>query len=406
MLQIRYVNRALQRFDSTQVIPTQFVMFTLSVIIGSAVLYRDFEQATPGRVWKFIAGCACTFLGVYLITSGRDRMQDNEDLEEGDDEEDNINLPEDYRYETPARDGVKRPKMQNAHRIISLSDIDDAEGSPLGESPLPLSTVISEEREVSPSRGDVTPRRLSRDAPYVPQLMLTPGPESHRESQTSKVGDSINLLENPWHASDESLTPVRGKLKSTTSSPVLPSEPQDVEDRPLATRSTSNVVESEPRIDPSHTPSRRSLSQFVSGPLSSPLSSLSALVADSRRRGLNTAPKRRRRGGSVRESPTLYRTETPLRSESMRIRDREPSSSELGHSEPGSPFPKLGLRRTEQELSPPSDHRTNQRRRQSLGTTISDLFRTKKVRGENQDEWDVGRSGVASSGAGRIDDQA
>ncbi|KZF19097.1 DUF803-domain-containing protein, partial [Xylona heveae TC161] len=71
LLQIRYLNRALQRFDSTQVIPTQFVLFTLSVIIGSSILYRDFESATPSRISKFVGGCALTFLGVYFITSGR-----------------------------------------------------------------------------------------------------------------------------------------------------------------------------------------------------------------------------------------------------------------------------------------------------------------------------------------------
>ncbi|MCJ1248134.1 hypothetical protein MMC30_005349 [Trapelia coarctata] len=91
LLQIRYVNRALQRFDSTQVIPTQFVLFTLSVIIGSAVLYRDFESATVDRVLKFIGGCAMTFLGVYYITSGRSGDESGED-EEGEDEDQPIAL--------------------------------------------------------------------------------------------------------------------------------------------------------------------------------------------------------------------------------------------------------------------------------------------------------------------------
>ncbi|KAG0132642.1 magnesium transporter, partial [Tuber indicum] len=48
ILQVNYVNRALQRFDSTQVIPTQFVLFTISVILGSAILYRDFETVYVG----------------------------------------------------------------------------------------------------------------------------------------------------------------------------------------------------------------------------------------------------------------------------------------------------------------------------------------------------------------------
>lgn len=87
IMQIKYVNRALQRFDSTQVIPTQFVLFTLSVIVGSGILYRDFEKIGQDRLNKFIAGCGFTFWGVYLITSGRARREDDEEdyiAEEGD----------------------------------------------------------------------------------------------------------------------------------------------------------------------------------------------------------------------------------------------------------------------------------------------------------------------------------
>jgi hypothetical protein len=71
VLQVKYINRALQRFDSTQVIPTQFVLFTISVIVGSAILYRDFEDVSKKRVIKFCAGCSLTFIGVYLISSKR-----------------------------------------------------------------------------------------------------------------------------------------------------------------------------------------------------------------------------------------------------------------------------------------------------------------------------------------------
>ncbi|KAF8538844.1 magnesium transporter NIPA-domain-containing protein, partial [Trichophaea hybrida] len=71
ILQVKYINRALQRFDSTQVIPTQFVLFTISVIVGSAILYRDFETVNRERMLKFITGCSLTFVGVYLISSQR-----------------------------------------------------------------------------------------------------------------------------------------------------------------------------------------------------------------------------------------------------------------------------------------------------------------------------------------------
>lgn len=95
VIQITYLNRALQRFDSREVIPTQFVLFTLSgtyllaraadvllvtltylslllssAIIGSAVLYRDFENVDAHRLLNFFFGCLMTFAGVILLTRG------------------------------------------------------------------------------------------------------------------------------------------------------------------------------------------------------------------------------------------------------------------------------------------------------------------------------------------------
>ncbi|CEP12979.1 hypothetical protein [Parasitella parasitica] len=71
ILQIKYLNKALQRFDSTEVIPTQFVLFTVSAIIGSAVIYHDFDDMDMEQMSRFMSGCTVEFLGVYLITSKR-----------------------------------------------------------------------------------------------------------------------------------------------------------------------------------------------------------------------------------------------------------------------------------------------------------------------------------------------
>lgn len=94
VMQIRYVNKALQRFDSTQVIPIQFVLFTLCVILGSAVLYRDFVKTTPKQVACFVGGCLLTFFGVFVITSGRQPEEDDDEdlLSEIDGVEENIGL--------------------------------------------------------------------------------------------------------------------------------------------------------------------------------------------------------------------------------------------------------------------------------------------------------------------------
>ncbi|KAI8341132.1 magnesium transporter NIPA-domain-containing protein [Chlamydoabsidia padenii] len=71
VMQIKYLNKALQRFDGVAVIPTQFVLFTISAIIGSAVIYRDFDDEDVEHLLKFIFGCLIEFFGVFLITSNR-----------------------------------------------------------------------------------------------------------------------------------------------------------------------------------------------------------------------------------------------------------------------------------------------------------------------------------------------
>ncbi|KAK9369719.1 magnesium transporter NIPA-domain-containing protein [Lipomyces kononenkoae] len=77
IMQVKYLSRALQRFESTQVIPTHFVFFTISVILGSAILYQDFSGASTAQLVQFGCGCFLTFIGVYLITSNRTNESDD-----------------------------------------------------------------------------------------------------------------------------------------------------------------------------------------------------------------------------------------------------------------------------------------------------------------------------------------
>ncbi|KAF8528975.1 magnesium transporter NIPA-domain-containing protein [Hysterangium stoloniferum] len=66
--QIKYLNRALMKFDSKVVIPTFFVLFNLSAIVGSAILYGDFQNVEVHQFTTFLYGCATTFLGVFFLT--------------------------------------------------------------------------------------------------------------------------------------------------------------------------------------------------------------------------------------------------------------------------------------------------------------------------------------------------
>ncbi|EJD01208.1 DUF803-domain-containing protein [Fomitiporia mediterranea MF3/22] len=82
--QIRYLNRALMKFDSKVVIPAQFVFFNISAIVGSAVLYGDFRKATLHQMVTFLYGCGATFAGVFMLTWGTaERKESARSEEEG-----------------------------------------------------------------------------------------------------------------------------------------------------------------------------------------------------------------------------------------------------------------------------------------------------------------------------------
>lgn len=123
LAQITYLNRALQRFDSREVIvsrirveceaclltllivqPTQFVMFTISAIVGSAILYRDFADMDAHQLINFFFGCMTTFAGVFFLTRQKDQQK-----EEGESQSDvETGLEAQGNEETSADEGAQQ----------------------------------------------------------------------------------------------------------------------------------------------------------------------------------------------------------------------------------------------------------------------------------------------------------
>ncbi|KAI0092470.1 magnesium transporter NIPA-domain-containing protein [Irpex rosettiformis] len=114
--QIRYLNRALMRFDSKIVVPTQFVMFNLSAIVGSAILYGDFQRATFHQIVTFLYGCAATFAGVFIIAWAPSKYTMSDDEVEGP-------TPHDEDLETAPTNGFG-PIIPRDVRLNSLSHRD------------------------------------------------------------------------------------------------------------------------------------------------------------------------------------------------------------------------------------------------------------------------------------------
>ncbi|KAL2271853.1 hypothetical protein VTJ83DRAFT_1224 [Remersonia thermophila] len=198
IMQVRYVNKALQRFDSTQVIPVQFVLFTLCVIIGSAVLFRDFERTTGEQAIKFIGGCLFTFFGVFIITSGRPRQTDDEDevtLSDAEGIEETIGLAEHGRRPswTSQGDGPRTPA--GSRRSSRASRTADAAR--------PLAALFSQ--------GYRSAKGL-RTAPSRRTLLVDGEDDGHDDEHAP-------LLGNPWHGDHSPTQPSRLRAATYSTSP-------------------------------------------------------------------------------------------------------------------------------------------------------------------------------------------
>ncbi|QIW99393.1 hypothetical protein AMS68_004911 [Peltaster fructicola] len=304
VLQIKYVNRALQRFNSTIVIPTQFVLFTISVIVGSAVLYRDFERQSAADAGKFVGGCALTFLGVWFITSGRSSNDEDED-EDDDGKRDRVNL-----VDHEAVSAQERPATRRTH-----SDT------------MPPSLVVSD----STAALDQT---LTAAGPAM-RAAVRPDAATMRSRTT-----------------DPRKMPT---LHATTSEPVITT--LDTSAHTLHPQTPSRGHPS-PTMDGNRLLGRHSIADLLPGPLMSPLSSsLSAIVADSLRRGVDHTPVSTIRARSFR----LTRRRTG--EDKTTARRRSIDSADLDADE-----------RSEAAETPQSASGRNR----SFSATITDIFKRQK----------------------------
>lgn len=379
IMQVRYVNKALQRFDSTQVIPVQFVMFTLSVIIGSAVLYRDFEKATTENVGKFIGGCLLTFFGVWLITSGRPRNDDDDEEDSDEEGEERIGLAD---QEPTGEESQSQDARQYASiRRISKAELQNGDGANDDD-------VRDSRRSSRVSFADPSPRprspRMYPNSSYQPSMRVLP-PATPSEPESGS--EDTPLLSNPWKSSPDDLQAARHPgMSSMTSPPLLTSDAQtpstDSVKHPTTRSSTQGNVHTHPNLQQSPGPSqadrpftpRHSISRMMPGPLLSPLSGgLSAVVADSLRRGVDSPLRKRARFG-------LRRT----KSGSQRLAGASDGTvddlgtSPLKQSNAAEEVSKsLGAER--------STSWSRMTRARSLSNTLGDLFRGKRQKTDDSD---------------------
>lgn len=223
--QIRYLNRALMKFDSKIVVPTQFVFFNLSAIVGSAILYGDFKKASFHQIVTFLYGCGATFAGVFLIswaptivTTG-DMEEDQDDLDPILEDEPIANPDPNMRLGSLSRrnratliipDGIQSspgsPVIGPRQNLVSMMSFSPAQRVLLMNTPprdgfiRPLSQDVERDLAPSPSRTpDMTRRRA----------ISWFGDEGPNRSSLRRVGTRSHINLNGRKSRDPSQTPGR-----------------------------------------------------------------------------------------------------------------------------------------------------------------------------------------------------
>ncbi|KAF6843305.1 duf803 domain membrane protein [Colletotrichum musicola] len=350
VMQVRYVNKALQRFSSTQVIPIQFVTFTLCVIVGSAVLYRDFERTSAEQAVKFVGGCLFTFFGVFLITSGR--------LEEDID------------------DGIS--DVDGVEETIGLAEQDPSNPLP------PSATSIPSSKSRRSSKASVGFPTNNGSKPF--SMQHDSGIPSLRVPNASSAGNLIAvesepLLTNPWSNSTDEILPPPGTRTISDDSiqtfPGLgfsPSEPAT----PLYDGTLQPGFPTDRPVTPRPAlPGQRPHSHQYPGPLFSPSplsSTVSAVVKDTLLRGAESPLMRRASVRRLRSSirASLFMPEDGVSTEGDLERQDLMSRSN------GSEIGVLPERTRTAGEGVPREYQTGRPR--SLSDTLGEFFRVKRKR--------------------------
>lgn len=68
-IQMNYLNKALDIFDTSIVIPIYYVFFTTFVLIASAILFEEWKHLSFVNVLGTLSGFITVIIGVFMLNS-------------------------------------------------------------------------------------------------------------------------------------------------------------------------------------------------------------------------------------------------------------------------------------------------------------------------------------------------
>lgn len=79
-VQMNYLNKALDIFETSLVTPIYYVLFTTFVLIASSILFKEYSRITYTDITGNLCGFVTTVIGIFLLNSFKDFELSFEDL--------------------------------------------------------------------------------------------------------------------------------------------------------------------------------------------------------------------------------------------------------------------------------------------------------------------------------------
>jgi len=197
--QVKYINRGMELFGNSEVIPCHYVTFTLFSILSTTIVYQEFTSDNPFYLHLFLDGCLLTFCGVRLITTGRcesssgashtNRTHPNPTAGAIEARECQVEMFADTSLEVdhvdfsttlgeiPTSDG--RPAIERSKSLDNLKSLEALSPAPSASGPRRLTTrTLSSFQSLRQRRLNSNPARL------VPSESASPSRFSRREGDT------------------------------------------------------------------------------------------------------------------------------------------------------------------------------------------------------------------------------
>ncbi|KAJ6653819.1 hypothetical protein lerEdw1_008663 [Lerista edwardsae] len=73
VFQVKFMSKATHLYSAAEVIPINYIFFTISAVIAGAVFYEEFQGANVLSGFMFLFGCFLSFVGVFALTRNRSK---------------------------------------------------------------------------------------------------------------------------------------------------------------------------------------------------------------------------------------------------------------------------------------------------------------------------------------------